>query len=109
MEANIVPLYAARVSDLKTGDLVLVECACGHSMTLPPSSLSDGLRLSADFKIVDLAPRLRCCECNKRGRAVVSIRWASVVALAKADGSSWRLAMAELVYKRRPLPGEAIG
>ena len=71
----MVPLYAARVEDLKPGDFVFSQCACGHSMTLPPNSLCDGLRLSADFKIADLAPRLRCRECDERGHAVVSIRW----------------------------------
>ena len=27
----MVPLYAARVCDLKQGDFVVVECICGHN------------------------------------------------------------------------------
>lgn len=70
-------LYATRLKDLRPGDFVVIECACGHSIALPPSSLREGLRLSPDTKIVDLAPKLRCRECDERGKAVVSVRWAS--------------------------------
>ena len=31
--------------------------------------------LGPDERMVDLAPRLRCRECDARGKAVVSIRW----------------------------------
>ena len=69
------PLYTARVSDLKAGDFVIVECgACGHDGLIHPAALPS-LGLGPDERIVDLAPRLRCRECDARGKAVVSIRW----------------------------------
>jgi hypothetical protein len=34
------PLYDARVSDLGPGDLVMIECCCGHSETLTASVLT---------------------------------------------------------------------
>ena len=87
----MVPMYAARVSDLGPGDFVRVECgACGHDMLIPASSLTTGLRLAKpsaspgaralgpDERITDLAARFRCRECDVRGRAVLSIRWADV-------------------------------
>jgi hypothetical protein len=37
----MVPRYAARVSDLKPGDFVVVECgACGHDGLIHPLALS---------------------------------------------------------------------
>jgi len=71
----MVPLYAARVCDLQTGDFVRVECAaCGHDGLIHPVMLAS-LGLGPNDKIVDLAPRLRCRECDARGKAVVSIKW----------------------------------
>jgi len=72
----MVPLYAARIEDLKPGDFVMVECgACGHTVALPHNGLVHGLRLQPTDKVLDLAPRLRCRECDAKGRAVVSIKW----------------------------------
>jgi hypothetical protein len=36
----MVPLYAARISDLSPGDLVQVECGCGHSEMLTTAMLA---------------------------------------------------------------------
>ena len=74
----MVPLYAARIEDLGPGDFVRVECiACGHDELIPHSSLLHGLRLPRYTPpLLDLEPRLRCRECDARGKAVVSIRWA---------------------------------
>ena len=73
----MVPLYAARIEDLGPSDFVRVECiACGH-MLIPPSSLLHGLRLPPYTPVLDLERRLRCRECDAKGKAVVSIRWAS--------------------------------
>jgi hypothetical protein len=33
----MVPLYAARVGDLKPVDFVIVDCACGHSGLIHPA------------------------------------------------------------------------
>jgi hypothetical protein len=69
------PLYTARVSDLKAGDFVIVECAsCGHDGLIRPAALPS-LGLRPDERITDLAPRLRCRGCDARGKAIVSIRW----------------------------------
>jgi hypothetical protein len=68
----MVPLYAARVQDLKTGDFVVVECgACGHATAIPPSSLVHGLRLVPTERVLDLAPRLRCRECDTSALAAL--------------------------------------
>ena len=74
---TIKPLYDARVEDLMPGDLVIAECACGHSIAITPSTLVHGLRLQPYERILDLAPRMRCRECDERGKVVVSIRWAA--------------------------------
>jgi hypothetical protein len=72
----MLPLYSARVSDLKPGDFVIVECgSCGHDGLIHPAALPS-LRLGPNHRIVDLASRLRCRECDARGKAVVSIKWA---------------------------------
>lgn len=72
----MVPLYSARVSDLDPGDFVKAECiACGHEELIPAIGLTQGLRLPAHMSILDLESRLRCRECDGRGKAVVSVRW----------------------------------
>ena len=72
----MVPLYATRVSDLGSGDFVQVECPCGHSELLTAAMLATA-GVAADRKVLDLGGRLRCRECDERGRAVVSVRWAT--------------------------------
>jgi hypothetical protein len=72
----MVPLYAARIEDLGPGDFVKFECAaCGHDALIPPSSLLNGLRLPPATRVLDLERRLRCRECDERGKATVSVRW----------------------------------
>ena len=74
----MVPLYAARIEDLGAGDFVKFECAaCGHDALIPPSSLLQGLRLAPATRVLNLEHRLRCRECDARGKAVVSIKWAT--------------------------------
>ena len=73
----MVALYAARIEDLGPGDFVKFECAaCGHNALIPPSSLLNGLRLPPDTRVLDLEPRLRCRECDARGKSVASVKWA---------------------------------
>src|SRR5207244_354232 len=56
---------------------VVVECgACGHDEMIQTIALTQGLRLGPDERITDLAHRMRCRQCDEKGRAVVSIRWA---------------------------------
>jgi hypothetical protein len=73
----MVPLYAARIEDLGPGDFVKVECtACRHEKLLPADRLRiKGLPLPPYTPVLDLEPRLRCRECDARGKAVVSIKW----------------------------------
>jgi hypothetical protein len=71
---GMVPLYAARVSDLEAGDFINVECVCGHDGLIPAAALTQGLRLRPDDRILDLVPRLRCRECDVKGKAVVSVK-----------------------------------
>lgn len=67
-------LFEARLEHLGPGDLVIVECACGHS-----ELLTAGMLTTAGVKpyqtILDLQYRLRCRECDERGKVLVSIRW----------------------------------
>lgn len=69
------PFYDARVSDLGPGDLVAVECGCGHTETLTASMLTTA-GVKPSVKVLDLGRRLRCRECDAKGRALVSIKWA---------------------------------
>jgi hypothetical protein len=75
----VVPLYIARVEDLGSGDLVQIKCSCGHVMVLTPRNLARA-GVQGNAKVLDLQSRLRCRECDARGRAVVSIRWSKSVA-----------------------------
>jgi hypothetical protein len=71
----MLPLYAARIADLGSGDFVKVDCpACHHVAPLPPEAL---LRagLSPAAKVLDLKGRPRCRGCVRKGRAVVSVKW----------------------------------
>ena len=75
----MLPLYAARIEDLGPGDFVKVDCAaCEHTGLLAPAFLSR-LGLRPGDKVLDLQDRVRCRNCDVRGRAVVSIRWANSV------------------------------
>ena len=71
----MLPLYAARIEDLERGDFVKVDCASCHHVALltPEVLLSAGL--SPAVKVLDLKDRLRCGGCERKGRAVFSIRW----------------------------------
>jgi hypothetical protein len=71
----VVPFYAARVSDLGPGDFVHVECACGHTERLTAAMLITA-GVAPDEKVQGLGNRMRCLECDEKGRAVISIRWA---------------------------------
>jgi hypothetical protein len=73
----MVPLYLARIEDLGPGDFVQVDCAaCSHTARLTPAFLSR-LGLSPEEKVLDFKDRARCRNCDLRGRAIVSIKWAS--------------------------------
>jgi hypothetical protein len=70
-------VYEVRLEDLGPHDFVQVKCAvCGHAELIPPTSFLHGLRLPSNTVVRDLERKLRCRECDAKGKAVVSIRWA---------------------------------
>jgi ribosomal protein S27E len=71
----MVPLYAARIEDLGSGDFVKIDCgACGHTALLTPAFLTQ-LGLEPGRRVLDLKDKVRCRGCGVRGRAVVSVKW----------------------------------
>ena len=62
-------------SVLGPGDLVKIECICGHTEHLTATMLATA-GVKPYETILDLQPKLRCRECDVRGKAVISIRWA---------------------------------
>ena len=72
----MVPLYAARIEDLGSGDFVKIDCAaCSHTALLIPAFLVRR-GLEPRQRVLDLKDRVRCRGCGVRGRAVGSIKWA---------------------------------
>ena len=73
----MVPLYAARIEDLAPGDYMLVQCtACGHDELLTSDQLRvKGVQLPPYTPVLDLERRLRCRECDAKGKVVISVRW----------------------------------
>ena len=74
-KTGMLPLYLARIEDLRRGDLVKVDCAACHHVALLTSDFLLGLGFSPSAKVLDLKWRVRCRGCGARGRAVVSIKW----------------------------------
>jgi hypothetical protein len=72
---GMLPLYAARLEDLGSGDFVKVDCAACHHVALLTAEalLRPGLNPAA--KVLDLKGRFRCRGCGRKGRAVVSVKW----------------------------------
>jgi hypothetical protein len=68
-------LYAARLDDLVSGDFVQVECVCGHTMLLTAQMLTTA-GLPGYENILGLQRRMRCRECEEKGKVVVSVKWA---------------------------------
>lgn len=63
----MLPLHAARLSDLGQGDFVKVDCAaCHHVALLTPEALVR-MGLLPATKVLDLNSRLRCRECGSKG------------------------------------------
>jgi hypothetical protein len=71
------PLYAARIKDLGPGDL---RESGVHGLraryTDPGGWPAPGNTPAAYTHLLDLERKLRCRECDARGKAVVSIKWA---------------------------------
>jgi hypothetical protein len=65
----MVPLYIARVADLKVGTKVSVKCRkCGHVAEIPSLTLRERLGLG-DF-VRWLGPQFRCQQCGNKGAEV---------------------------------------
>src|SRR5262249_24592560 len=73
----MVPLSAARIEDLGPGDFVRVQClACGHDELLTADQLRiRGIALPPHTPVLDLEPKLRCRECDAKGKAMISVHW----------------------------------
>lgn len=69
------PLYSARLEDLGPGDFVKIECICGRVELVPPVGFLQGMRLPPTTLVLDLQRRLRCRECDERGKVLVSVSW----------------------------------
>jgi primosomal protein N' len=66
---RMVPLYAARVADLRLGYFVGVICRrCGHIADLPVVLFRE--RLSRHEFAKNLGPQFRCRECRHKGANV---------------------------------------
>jgi len=50
---------------------------CGHTERLTTAMLTTA-GIKPDRKVQDLGSRMRCRDCDEKGRAVISIRWATV-------------------------------
>ena len=67
-ECGVPMLYEARQEHLGPGDLVKIECICGHTELLRASMLATA-GVKPYETILDLQNRLRCRECDVRGKA----------------------------------------
>jgi hypothetical protein len=77
---NIIPhmraFYDARVEDLRAGDYVITECAsCGNTQLLTKPTLQRHGAPSHE-RIMEPKGRLRCRQCDERGRVTLLIKWA---------------------------------
>jgi hypothetical protein len=62
----MIPLYIARVTDLRIGRFVSLHCrTCGHSADITVSTLRERLPRNAFVK--QLGPQFRCTACGKKG------------------------------------------
>jgi hypothetical protein len=72
---TIKPLYAARLEDLGPGDFVQVRCVCGHEELLPGLGFIQGMKLRPLLHVLDLVPKMRCRECDTKGKVDISVKW----------------------------------
>jgi hypothetical protein len=66
-----------RQEDIGRFDRISVACQCGRTVLLHPSA-PDGL--PNNLPVLDLKPRLRCDGCGEKGKAEVSVIWATYAA-----------------------------
>jgi hypothetical protein len=98
----MVPLYAARLSNLGPNDFLQAECACGHLERLTPAMLATA-GVAPYTPVPDLKLRLKCRECRWKGRGVVSIKW--VFASIRAASTVTRPQVHSIWYKAKMTTG----
>ena len=65
----MIPLYVARVTDLRVGHFVSVTCrSCGHVAEVAAIRLRE--RLPRDAFVKHLGPQFRCEQCGHKGAEV---------------------------------------
>jgi hypothetical protein len=69
------PLLIARISDLRPGDFVFIQCACGR-VWLATKTLLTTSGIPSNLLIAKLPLQLHCPNCGERGRSTVSVKWA---------------------------------
>jgi hypothetical protein len=71
------PLGEARLYDLGPNDRIKVQCGlCKRGNSLPADFVIR-LGIASSMKVLDLVRFFRCHGCKWRGRAMISVEWAS--------------------------------
>jgi predicted nucleic-acid-binding Zn-ribbon protein len=66
---RMVPLYLARIADLRHGRVVAVTCrGCGHVAEMAVSQLRQ--RLAPGLFVKHLGPQFRCRRCGCKGAEI---------------------------------------
>ena len=81
-------LYAAHISDLRSGGFVVVERGGWRHDGLIHRAALPSPGLGSDERVVDLAPRLRCRECDARGKARSRARVAEIAITLGSEGAT---------------------
>ena len=70
---RLVPMYAARVADLRAGEFVGVICdGCGHASDVSVEAVQS--RVAGSTFVNRLGTKLRCDRCGERGQVIVNAR-----------------------------------
>jgi DNA-directed RNA polymerase subunit RPC12/RpoP len=65
----MVPLYLARVADLRVGRFIALRCRrCGHRAEITVMTLRE--RLARDAFVKQLGHQFRCTACGHKGAAI---------------------------------------
>ena len=60
-------MYNATLADLDHGERIRVQCACGHEAVLLVTFLVEKRKIAIDTRLLDLANKVRCRGCGRRG------------------------------------------
>jgi hypothetical protein len=61
----MLPLYRARIEDLRKGEFVKVDCAACHHVALLTPDFQLRLGLSPSVNVLDLKARVRCAGAER--------------------------------------------